>query len=42
MQGLVSGLVLVAVFAAVAAAAGFAAVRLHRAAGGPGQAGAGR
>ena len=35
MQGLVSGVVLVAVFAAVAVAAGYGALRLHRAAGRP-------
>jgi hypothetical protein len=39
MQGLVSGLVLVAVFGAVAVAAVFAAVRLHAAAGRRGPAG---
>jgi hypothetical protein len=39
MQGLVSGLVLAAVFTAVAAAAVFAAVRLYRAAAGRGPAG---
>ena len=39
MQGLVSGLVLVAVFGAVAAAAGFTALRLQRAARGRDSAG---
>lgn len=39
MQGLLSGLLLVAVFAAAAAAAVFVAVRLYRAGRGSGQAG---
>lgn len=39
MQGLLSGVVLVAAFAAVAATAGFAAVRLQRAAPGRGPVG---